>query len=187
MDILWMILLTTAVLQTTGPSTLPSQDAAVWSAAVLYYSESNSDQGVAPGVIVVPETVPGQRMTLVAPGRATKIQSYLLRRLKEQNTATRPVAGLSLPQGVTTPSRAENLIRRKTPHRIEVNWPLFRRTYPNSFLMQLSVPAYGEGGNQALVYVSVGRDAMAAKGWLYLLQKQNGVWRVVVDEILWIA
>ena len=74
------------------------------------------------------------------------------------------------------------MIRRKTPNGFETDWSIFQKRYPNSRLMQLSVPAYDDKRDQALVYFWVGYGAEAAVGWVYVLEKAAEGWRDVLAD-----
>lgn len=184
----WMLLILGVVLQAGAPTHSPAtEDVAVWSAVVRHYSESKPEHGAAPLIILAADTVPASRITLGAVARERRIASELLERLKQQNSSPRVVAGLSIPPSVITLRGATELIRRKTPNGFETDWSVFQKRYPDSRLMQLSIPAYGDKGDKAVVYFWVGSGAEAAAGWVYLLEKEAGRWRVVLADQPWIA
>jgi hypothetical protein len=48
-------------------------------------------------------------------------------------------------------------------------------------------PAYSPDGNSALVYFWTGRGELAASGYMYLLERASGTWKVVRTFMPWIS
>ena len=183
----WALVLV-VLLQAGAPTQSPAtEDVAVWSAVVRHYSESKSLHGAAPHIILAAETVPASRITLGAVEREGRIASELLKRLIHENSSPRVVGSLSIPTNVTILRGATELIRRKTPNGFEIDWSVFHKRYPNNRLMQLSVPAYVDKRDKALVYFWLGSGAEAADGWVYVLEKTAEGWRVVLEDSPWIS
>lgn len=67
-------------------------------------------------------------------------------------------------------------------------WDLLRAQFPEvAGILEFAVPAYSPDGNSALVYFWTGCGDLCASGYLYLLEKANGGWKVVRTFSPWIS
>ena len=97
----------------------------------------------------------------------------ITRVFRQRNAASSPFPPEKL-EGVITvpPEDAYEAVKRES-----------RRTRGIS---SFSLPAYSSDG-YAVVYGSYVCGGLCGYGWLFLLQQQGGVWRVVATEMLWIS
>jgi hypothetical protein len=66
-------------------------------------------------------------------------------------------------------------------------WKAFYDKYPGSVgYVSLSRVGFSMEMNQAVVYVAHWCGGLCGKGKLVLLQKQNGVWKITKEMLLWI-
>jgi hypothetical protein len=67
-------------------------------------------------------------------------------------------------------------------------WDGLYREYPGSpGFVAFSRVGFGEGGTQALVYMSHGRGGLWGEGALYVLEREGDRWQIVGKVSLWQA
>lgn len=174
-------------METAANSPSRSDDAAVWSAVVRQYAESKADGGRSFAAVLAAETVPTDQMRLGRVGEDDRMPPELLRRLERENSRAAKIAGISVPPSVSLVPGAADLVRGKAVRGVESDWSTFHKKYPNRPLMQMTVPAYNETRDTSVVYFWVGWGAEATEGWVYLLRREAGQWRVAKADMCWIS
>ena len=87
-----------------------------------------------------------------------------------------------LPFQVTllTAGDAENVIK--------AGWKHFHKRYPKSpGITLLSLPGINAERDRALQYVGNSCDSLCGEGWLLLLVKENGQWKVFKKTVIWVS
>jgi hypothetical protein len=80
------------------------------------------------------------------------------------------------------------LVSRKEPKAILESWPQFRERFPDAKgLMRISHVAIDDDEEMALVYAGLWCGGTCGGGYLFLLAKRKDGWRVVQDQVLWVA
>jgi hypothetical protein len=68
------------------------------------------------------------------------------------------------------------------------NWDLLHTRFPGvPGILELAAPAYAPDGSSALVYFWTGCGDLCATGYVYMLEKSNGTWRVVRAFSPWVS
>jgi hypothetical protein len=68
------------------------------------------------------------------------------------------------------------------------NWDLLRAQFPDvAGILEFSFPAYSPDGATALVYFWTGCGGLCASGYVYILEKSDGTWRVVRTFSPWVS
>jgi hypothetical protein len=80
------------------------------------------------------------------------------------------------------------LVSRQEPKAIFENWTEFRERFPDAKgLMRISHAAIDDDAQMALVYAGLWCGGTCGGGYLFLLAKLKDGWRVVHDQVLWVA
>ena len=67
-------------------------------------------------------------------------------------------------------------------------WESFYGSFPDSRgLIEFTSPVFSEDGQSALVYESHSCGGLCGTGWLILLHREEGRWRVGSRHMLWIS
>jgi hypothetical protein len=67
-------------------------------------------------------------------------------------------------------------------------WEEFYKVFPASRgLVQFTAPAFSTDGRKAMVYVSHSCGGLCGTGWLVLLARDAGGWRITDRKMLWIS
>ena len=167
-----------------------NDDAAVLDATLARFAFERS-QKVAPKYLVFNET------TVVLPqdlGYVTKeLPKQLVDALLTYNSVPQSIGRYSPPSpfrlssarmlGPVLKVAKPGLVR---PH--YYNWDLLRAQFPEVVgVLEFASPAYSPDGATALVYFWTGCGSLCASGFVYVLEKSNGTWKVVRTFSPWIA
>ncbi len=169
-----------------------NDDAAVLDATLVRFASGfERSQKVAPKYLVLNET------TVVLPqdlGYAAKdLPKQLVDALLTYNSVPQSIGRYSPPfpfrlssatmLGPVLTVAKPGLVR---PH--YYNWDLLRAQFPEVVgVLEFASPAYSSDGATALVYSWTGCGPLCASGFVYVLEKSNGTWRVVRTFSPWIA
>jgi hypothetical protein len=67
-------------------------------------------------------------------------------------------------------------------------WDEFYGRYPGSRgLVRFSSPAFTQDSSKALVYVSHSCGGLCGTGWLVLLNRSQGTWRIESQSMIWVS
>lgn len=66
-------------------------------------------------------------------------------------------------------------------------WGALHARFPNAQLGTISAPGLSRDGTQMLVYFQSGFAQLAASASYYLLEKEDGVWKVDEEWLLWVS
>jgi len=67
-------------------------------------------------------------------------------------------------------------------------WRKFYKKYPNSFgIFEVSDVFFSEDRNLAILYLGYNRQALSGKGAIYLLRKENGIWKIKKSRDIWMS
>lgn len=70
----------------------------------------------------------------------------------------------------------------------DINWDKFYQTHPKSRgIYTFSRVGFNRNGSQALVFVTNWCRSLCGEGIFYLLEKENGEWKVVKNRMIWIS
>jgi hypothetical protein len=169
-----------------------NDDAAVFDASLVRFaSEFGRSHKVEPKYLLFNET------TVVLPqdlGYATKdLPKELLDAILTNNSVPQSIGKYSPPSpfrlssarmlGPALRVARPGLVR---PH--YYNWELLRAQFPDvSGILEFAAPVYSSDGTSALVYFWTGCGDLWASGFVYVLEKANGTWKVVRTFSPWIA
>lgn len=69
-----------------------------------------------------------------------------------------------------------------------LGWTTFRREHPRANgVVSISRVALSNDGTWALLYAGRRSDYLAGRGFLYVLRKDGGVWRIIERAMLWVS
>jgi hypothetical protein len=68
------------------------------------------------------------------------------------------------------------------------NWDLLHAQFPDAAgILEFSAPAYSPDGSAALVYFWTGCGSLCGRGYVYILEKSDGTWRVARTFSPWVS
>ena len=169
----------------SGPASAQSkEDAAVFNAGLANFAAQFArTQKVAPNFLVFNET------TIVLPqdlGYAGKdLPKQLVDSLLMDNSVPQSIATYLLPAPFRLSSAKMlgpglQVAKPGLARPRYYNWDSLRAQFPDAAgILELASPAYSADGTAALLYFWTGCGDLCASGYLYLLDKSSGEWKVV--------
>jgi len=167
-----------------------NDDPAVFDATLVRFAFERS-QKTAPKYLVFNET------TVVLPenlGYApTDLPKQLVDALLTYNSVPQSIEKYSppFPFRLSSAKMLGLVLRVESPRLVRhhyYNWNLLRARFPEVVgILEFASPAYSPDGATALVYFWTGCGPDCASGFVYVLEKSNGTWKVVRTFSPWIA